>query len=144
MSPMSAPVPEKNSITTRCCMLAYYVFLTYVTQSPHSACSIQKGSMAQQDLPASTSKQTLRTPVPLSPEEQRLDWLLQINEELFSQELAKVVSEFSCFTFSCKFHFSTLRSNHSTSIFFSFHLLGLFSTQPDSLGSSGCHSTLFP
>ena len=48
--------------------------------------------MAQRDLPASTSKQTFQAPVPLSAEEQKLDWLLQINEELFSQELAKVVS----------------------------------------------------
>ena len=35
---------------------------------------------------------TFSTPLPVNVEEDKLDWLLQINEEMYQQELKKIVS----------------------------------------------------
>ena len=35
---------------------------------------------------------TFSTPLPVNAEEDKLDWLLQINEEMYQQELKKIVS----------------------------------------------------
>ena len=44
--------------------------------------------------PAMESSQppTFSTPLPVNAEEDKLDWLLQINEEMYQQELKKIVS----------------------------------------------------
>ena len=49
---------------------------------------LQRSNMASKDHPSSTSKHQI------SQEEEKLHWLLRINDELFTQELSKAVSYF--------------------------------------------------
>ena len=50
---------------------------------------------------------TFSTPLPVNAEEDKLDWLLQINEEMYQQELKKIVSTIMPLTLSGKIQVST-------------------------------------